>query len=460
MDRGVTAYCSWCFKKTIHQLNGAGWKDSTYSCSNCNNPTKSCLAPTCSDFARNLEFLPKKLSVEEFGKPLDYYRNVYCAQHSGILPSFESLYQKIDDLGDYETFKTNKKHNLRKYTDRALFYTVMLAIGIDLMPDELFSDYEPTETNQKSGVTSDEEALQIDKSHIDQETINSIQSDKVLRGALLTSATIGVAFTNPNFKIIEQNKKEQKGSSSIIFINGFLTKGELDYLKWNNGFNKFFDDAKKYSIDWDSKTLSPRNPFYLFKKKVSKNAYLAEIISKWFGAKDNCVMTARGFAAIMSRTKHANYTDFAGHSLGCLFIQSVLDQYLSLGPSPIRNIYLFGGAVDNDQKLWEKQIKKIHGKVYNFYSDNDDVLKYAYKSTTLFSSTPIGLSGINVYSKKIINIDVSHIINGHNEYKTKLQECLDYASKIHPIKGRWYERIKRYLTMKFVLKRSFRKRIL
>lgn len=448
MENKKLAYCSWCLRKTTHQVREAPSVNSSYFCEGCEKPTKSCVAPTCNEQSRNLDFIPKEFSIKEFGKPFEYYRNLYCAQHSGIIPSFESLYQKIDDLSDYETFKTNRNHNLKKYTDRALFFIVIAATGIDFMPGEV-TELAP------------DEAMSVDDNpQIDEESIDIIQSDKALKGALLTSVTMGVAFTNPNFRIIQQDKGIAKSKQSIIFINGFLTQGKLDFLKWNNGFNKYMSGFNKYSIDWDSKSISPNNPIHLIKKKFVKNAYALEIISKWFGAKDNCVMTARGLAAVMSRTKLNDYVDLAGHSLGSLFIQTVLDQYTLLGHSPIRNIYLFGGAVDNDKHLWEKQINKIHGKVYNFYSDNDDILKIAYQSTTFFSSTPIGLAEIQVNSNKIINVDVSHIVNGHNEYKSKLQECLDYANTIHPIKGRWYERLKLFLLMKLYLKRCFKKSLL
>ena len=454
MGNKKIAYCSWCLRKTTHQVRDTPSFSSSYFCEGCEKPTKSCVAPNCNEQSRNLNFIPKEFSIKELGKPLDYYHNLYCAQHSGIIPSFESLYQKIDDLSDYETFKTNRKHNLKKYTDRALFTIVMVATGIDLMPDEIPVDYVP-ETGQVSEMTSEGDNIQIDE-----ESIDIIQSNNVLKGALLSSATMGFAFTNPNFRIIQQDEGITKSSRVIIFINGFLTQGKLDFLKWNNGFYKYINGIKKYSIDWDSKSISPNNPIYLIKKNFIKNAYALEIISKWFGAKENCAMTARGLAAVMSRTKHTDYVDLAGHSLGCLFIQTILDQYTLLGYSPIRNIYLFGGAVDNGRHMWEKQINNIHGKVYNFYSDNDDILKIAYQSTTFFSSTPIGLAEIQVNTNKIINIDVSHIVNGHNEYKTKLQECLDYANTIHPINGRWYERLKLFFLMKLFLKRSFKKSLL
>ena len=61
--------------------------------------------------------------------------------------------------------------------------------------------------------------------------------------------------------------------------------------------------------------------------------------------------------------------------------------------------------------------------VYNFYTKNDSILKYIYRTVEL-GSTPIGLAPLSLKNDKLYNKDVSDTVKGHFEYKKNLQTIL------------------------------------
>jgi hypothetical protein len=74
---------------------------------------------------------------------------------------------------------------------------------------------------------------------------------------------------------------------------------------------------------------------------------------------------------------------------------------------------------------WQCQILKLRkviaGNFVNVYSKNDWILNYLYRGAT-FGGNPIGFDGLN--HREIIDIDLTHMIKGHLDYREKLSEIL------------------------------------
>ena len=93
----------------------------------------------------------------------------------------------------------------------------------------------------------------------------------------------------------------------------------------------------------------------------------------------------------------------------------------------IDDIYLLGGAVgggEKDKKGWEKAAKAVSGKIYNCYSENDNILKCLYKPANGFWSEPIGYKKIALKHPKIVNRNCKDYVNDHMKWKEHFGEIL------------------------------------
>ena len=111
------------------------------------------------------------------------------------------------------------------------------------------------------------------------------------------------------------------------------------------------------------------------------------------------------------------------HSLGVNLVRNTL---LELGKQNIfvEKVFLFGGAsCIKKENEWLNVCNLTKKGVYNFYTKNDSILKYIYRTVEL-GSTPIGLVPLGLKNDKLYNKDVSYTVKGHFEYKKNLQTIL------------------------------------
>jgi hypothetical protein len=96
----------------------------------------------------------------------------------------------------------------------------------------------------------------------------------------------------------------------------------------------------------------------------------------------------------------------------------------------VQNVVFFGGAVDfKKNKKWGNIFQKmVAGKIHNFYSNNDEILKKLFPITSAKNknTTPIGIMKLeNCYCNKIFNTDVSNKINGHMSYSNFMDSIME-----------------------------------
>lgn len=118
-----------------------------------------------------------------------------------------------------------------------------------------------------------------------------------------------------------------------------------------------------------------------------------------------------------------------GHSLGGRIIYNTLISLLDSG-CKVNEAYIFGGAVSRvDKHNWSGALQSVERRVCNFYSLHDDILKRLYRVAQV-GDEPVGLGEIEYFKDKdttickVKNIDVSNIVGGHTEYKSKLIRLL------------------------------------
>ncbi|MDR2522769.1 MAG: DUF726 domain-containing protein [Synergistaceae bacterium] len=241
---------------------------------------------------------------------------------------------------------------------------------------------------------------------------------------------------------------------AILFINGFLNGNNVDFDDWERGVKKKFPNNPLYGVTWESQTLIglsiriaglaalPKfslisNLFFddPWHDAVNKSLQTGVLLADLFSRKEkpkNFLIGLIKLIRLISRFGKRDEFILMGHSLGAGVIYNTLKALLTKKEKYIRDVYLFGGAVGNDAENWENVQRAVTGKIYNFYSANDSVLSWFYKPVNLFMSSPIGLGKICLEkkSKKLVNVNVTEKVGGHNEYKAKLEACLDSLAQL------------------------------
>jgi len=221
--------------------------------------------------------------------------------------------------------------------------------------------------------------------------------------------------------------KDGKGES-IIFMDGFLNEENSNRKEWEKEFKNLYPNNPWYSLTWKSKKLVdfvnighlsshyflrflPMSP--IFHAPIA----ITHIIKVWKEAKNTAEQTGIHFGDILKEIKNEEVI-LCGHSLGARVIYYALVQISQQKPSInktiIKEVHLLGGAISNTYDNWSYASKCVSGTIYNYYSKNDDILKYMYQIVEVNTSTPIGRNAINMSGVK--NKDVSSRVSGHTEY--------------------------------------------
>ncbi|WP_169628304.1 DUF726 domain-containing protein [Flavobacterium frigidarium] len=267
--------------------------------------------------------------------------------------------------------------------------------------------------------------------------MNQIQEKKQIRDIFLSSSI-------DKFKI---TKQRDGNYPAIITISGWRSQDKDNRKDWEESILKIYPDREWFHLEWNSekipfidKALESNMPSINMEtekpndyNKIFKRAFfLASLVvspivplvtssllhtkllnNYWHTAVRNSKQTGDNLAQVLNACKNKDFI-LVGHSLGARVIFNCLSYLSEKGlHSNIFEIHLLGGAVSSNPKKWSKTSLTVKNKIYNYYSDNDNVLKTAYRASML-STEPIGLYEIE--NKKVINRNTTIYIDGHTEY--------------------------------------------
>jgi hypothetical protein len=249
-------------------------------------------------------------------------------------------------------------------------------------------------------------------------------------------------------RFIIQQIKSGKAKPAIIAIDGFLTEGTNESRCWQEQFEHIAPDAPYYYLCWESQNLQTLGKYvgvqltsvgvkaleaWAARIAVTGAARLSPIgwgllayslaTNPWWQAMNTARKTGIILADILARTDQ--HYILVGHSLGARVIYYTLRSLAARYPKQthIHQAHLLGGATGNNPAKWAKCTQAVSGKIYNYYSKNDDILKILYQAGTAFSSLPIGRNEIAVSG--VINCDVTEHVKGHNDYKRQLADLYE-----------------------------------
>lgn len=222
---------------------------------------------------------------------------------------------------------------------------------------------------------------------------------------------------------------------AVITISGFLTEDKANYKNWESSITNIYPDREWFHVEWDCKKV-PEKAQKIFNKilEIKKTSYFKD--SKTVGVLPLNLYSYLSIPYLLinnwwhlaiRNSKHAGKMlgkrilacpdkEFIliGHSLGARVIFNCLEHIKgSKKETPIKEVHLLGGAVNSRKAKWNKTERTVRDKIYNYYSENDSILKLCYRAA-MIDRFPIGLQKIDL--PYFENIDSSFDISGHSEY--------------------------------------------
>lgn len=275
--------------------------------------------------------------------------------------------------------------------------------------------------------------------------LNQIQEKKKIKDIFLSSSI-------DKFKI---TKQRDGNYPAIITISGWRSQDKDNRKDWEESILKIYPDREWFHLEWNSEKIpfidkavinnmpctdiktekQKKNTFFkrvfivtsLVASSVIPIVPLVSAVSTiatplgytrllnnyWHNAVRNSKLAGDNLAQVLNACKNKDFI-LVGHSLGARVIFNCLSYLSEKGlHSNIFEIHLLGGAVSSNPKKWSQTSLTVKNKIYNYYSDNDNVLKTAYRASML-STEPIGL--YEIVNKKVINRNTTIYIDGHTEY--------------------------------------------
>ena len=249
-------------------------------------------------------------------------------------------------------------------------------------------------------------------------------------------------------------KKRHKGEGEnprVVFVNGFLSQGESLLKDWKPTLKSRFEENPWMEVGWESKHLRDLGGLAfgagaqqalgeaakkmavratkLAGKKLGPLASMGMLLdiggNAWWVAMVKAQQTGQVLADLICRTAPEKKYILLGHSLGARVLYFTLQALTARDEAPrVQEVHLLGGAVSSDRKSWQGLSRAVSGTINNYYSKNDDVLRYLYPVGTLFQSDPIGRNPIEGSNPGIRNHNVTSFVDGHTGFKPALPKYI------------------------------------
>jgi hypothetical protein len=429
------AWCSACLMHTDHRKLTVGLSRlPAYLCTSCGSPTLRCAAPGCPHMA-----------TRGFGA-LQIPR--YCAEHRHDIPGFEKANAKIGALEDYRDFLTFDKMN---WALGSKVGGVVAAAGIvvgtgGLVLAPAIGGAIGTLVGGYTGAAATSYGLALlGGGSLAAGGLGMAGGTAVVAGlggalggglgALVTTAYIGA---DKSFRI---EKLSDGPGTPVIVASGFLTEGDNSWGDWEPIIRRRYPKSPVYRVHWGSKELGAlailvgggigkASLTFIIKaaaaraskaaaKKVipgATAALLAADIARnpWHTAKVRADSTGVALAGLLARTDVESYI-LVGHSLGARAMVTTAQTLATKSDGPkVDTVHTLGAAI-GAKGDWRILNDAVTNAVYNYYSTNDNVLKYLY-SIAEAGEQSAGLRGFASKFPKIRDRNVSRFVNSHSDY--------------------------------------------
>lgn len=127
--------------------------------------------------------------------------------------------------------------------------------------------------------------------------------------------------------------------------------------------------------------------------------------------------------ALINKAQGERPVTLIGYSLGSRLIYSCLQSLCRRSAyGLVESVILMGSPTPSDGEAWRRIRSVVSGRVVNIFSENDSVLAFLYRT----SSLQLGVAGLQPVEgvSGVENLDVSEKINGHLRYQYLLGSIL------------------------------------
>ncbi|XP_035239289.1 transmembrane and coiled-coil domain-containing protein 4 isoform X2 [Anguilla anguilla] len=128
---------------------------------------------------------------------------------------------------------------------------------------------------------------------------------------------------------------------------------------------------------------------------------------------------------LRSRQQGKRPVSLIGFSLGARVIYFCLQELANDTGSEgvVEDAILLGAPVDGSAKQWERMCKVVAGNIVNGYCRGDWLLGFLYRGSSA-QLCVAGLQPINLDDRRMVNVDLSSVVNGHLDYMRQMDTIL------------------------------------
>ncbi|MFW0770034.1 DUF726 domain-containing protein [Arthrobacter koreensis] len=445
-----SGWCSSCFGKHEHRkANRPVGQLPAYICGGCGAPTLPCAALTCTNMA-----------VREEGA-VRVQR--YCAEHRHEIPGFAKADRKMGSLNNYEEFLSYDKPNLAKVVKvaGAVGAGVLTATPLAAISATAVGGAVGAVIGGYSGIAATNFGLALlGGGSLVAGGLGMAGGTAVVTGVgAALGAALGGSVANAYVREDKSFHIEmlQDGSGvPVIVCNGFLSETKTGWGEWRTIVTDRYPDSPVYRVHWGARELKHLTMFAGANiGKVAAGAALkgaaakaAKVAAKrlapvapaliaadlaknpWHLAKSRAEKTGVIVADLLARTDAESYV-LIGHSLGARALVVAAQTLSSKKSAPrVQAMHLLGAAIGGKSD-WHSLTSVVDQAVYNYYSSNDQVLKYAYRGTQP-GERAAGEVGFRPADAKLQNVDVSANVKGHSQYHQQVRLLTEPITRWEP----------------------------
>ncbi|XP_046579571.1 transmembrane and coiled-coil domain-containing protein 4-like [Haliotis rubra] len=230
-----------------------------------------------------------------------------------------------------------------------------------------------------------------------------------------------------------------------VAVTGWLSSTMQDFRKpWTS----LAESREQYCLKWESKYLIELGKAFdyilsgavtmatqealkytILSGLLAAIAWPAALLSAasvidnpWSVAVQRANSTGKQLAEVLlAREQGKRPVTLIGFSLGARVIFTCLEELCKRKGSEgiVEDVILLGAPVSGDPKYWEPLERVLAGKIINGYCRGDWLLKFLYRTASVQIKIA-GLGPVKWNNRRMHNIDLSDVVNGHSDYMKQL----------------------------------------
>ncbi|XP_071805332.1 transmembrane and coiled-coil domain-containing protein 4-like isoform X2 [Asterias amurensis] len=244
---------------------------------------------------------------------------------------------------------------------------------------------------------------------------------------------------------------DEKDLHVTIAISGWLTKDTLNNfsLPWMT----LATSKEVYCLRWESKFLLElgealsmiiNKMMTMAAKEALKMTVLAGLVvafalpataysslvaidNPWSVVTNRAAQAGKQLAEVLlSRHQGKRPVTLVGFSMGARVIFFCLKELANRKGCEgiVQDAVLLGAPVPSTLKYWKPFARVVAGRIINGYCRGDWLLQFVYRAASVQMIDIAGLEPVQWKDRRMVNVDLTEIVNGHFDYAEKMDDIL------------------------------------